>query len=130
MKVQKFGLELRKVGDVGNIYEDVNKVLFSQKVAPGTINADIQKNAVAHSLQKMLTAQKHFSVCTIRDCAKLCQLVIPEDRMNVYETQHCVHWAAMTPEFRQTLICLVLDDFRSILDPKEIEEHVSQISTK
>lgn len=109
--MQVFGLELRKVNDIQNLYKDVDTVLK---------NFDINKmriGAVAHSLQKMMQSDKHFSICTIDQCIKLTQIPILKERYDIYHSQHCISWNEMLPEFRQVLIAMVLDDFRSILAP-------------
>lgn len=113
--LNKLGFEIRKIGSLDNLYQDVDRVLSNFRVDNGQINISVQVNAVAHSLQKMISSQNYFDVCTIRNCAELCGLVIPADRMKVYQTQHCIHWSEMTTDFRQLLVAMVLDDFRSVL---------------
>ncbi|MBK7360675.1 MAG: hypothetical protein WAT16_08820 [Saprospiraceae bacterium] len=95
-------------------------VLSNYGIKSGEINANVQVNAVAHSLQKMLKTEMHFSVCCIRDCAALCQICISSERMKVYQTQHCINWSEMTNEFRQILVAMVLDDFRCVLNPSDV----------
>ncbi len=117
MQLQKFGLEIRKIGSLQNLYKDVDNVLANYKIPPNSINTGVQSLTVAHSLQKMMNVDSHISVCTIKDCAILCGLVIPKERMLVYSAVHCMHWNEMTPEYRQVITSMILDDFRSILDP-------------
>ena len=120
MQIQKLGLEIRKIGSLNNLYKDVDVVLSNYSIKSGEINANVQINAVAHSLQKMLKTESYFSVCCIRDCASLCQIYISAERMKVYQTQHCVNWSEMTNDFRQMLIAMVLDDFRCVLNPSDV----------
>ena len=115
MQIQKFGLELRKIGNVKNLYSDVDILLNRYNLKNG-VNADLQIQSVAHSLQKMLNVKSHFSVCTIDLCSELCQLNIPKDRYLVYRNAHCMNWNEMTEDFRNMLVALVLDDFRSVLN--------------
>lgn len=112
--MQVFGLELRKVDNIQNLYKDVDTVLQ---------NFDINKmriGAVAHSLQKMMQSDQHFSICSIDDCMRLAQITIPKERYDIYRSQHCISWNEMLPEFRQVLIAMVLNDFRSILSPNSL----------
>jgi len=41
--------------------------------------------------------------------------------MTIYNCVHCMHWNEMLPEYRQTVMAMVLDDFRSVLNPMEIQ---------
>jgi hypothetical protein len=120
MRIQKLGLEIRKIGNLDNLYRDVDLVLSKYQIKSGEINANVQVNAVAHSLQKMFKTENYFSVCCIRDCASLCQINISAERMRVYQTQHCVSWSEMTDDFRQMLVAMVLDDFRCVLNPSDV----------
>ena len=108
-----FGLELRKINNINNLYRDVDTVLKGFDINK------MKKGAVAHSLHKMLQSEKYFNICTIRECMKVSQIAIPQDRLSIYETQHCISWSEMLPDFRQVLIAMVLDDFRSILFMEE-----------
>lgn len=82
------------------------------------VNA-MKQGAVAHSLQNMFRADEYFSICTINDLIEVSQIVIPKERYDIYRSQHCIYWRDMTPEFRQTLIAMILNDFRSILNTEE-----------
>ncbi len=116
MQIQKLGLEIRKIGSLNNLYKDVDAVLSKYDIKSGEINATLQVNAVAHALQKMLSTDGYFSICCIRECASLCQIIISGERMKLYQTQHCIHWKDMMPDFRQMLVAMVLDDFRCVLN--------------
>lgn len=104
------GFELRKTGTMQILYSDVDRVLREVD------SAQMQSQTVAHALQKMLRPSGHFCVCTIRDCAEIFGLCIPGDRMQIYKAAHCLSWCDMMPEYRQTLVAYVLDDFRTVLD--------------
>lgn len=115
-----FGLELRRKDNITNLYSDVDVVLKKAGVDGRDISANVQSSAVAHSLHNMLKG-KYFSVCTIDACVKVVGLRIPSERYSIYLAQHCIDWADMLPDFRQTLIAMLLDDFREVLNPaKEI----------
>lgn len=115
--MQKFGIEIRKVGDTKNLYKDVDMILSKNGIEQNTVSDAMIAQTTAHALQKMLKADSHFSVCTIRDCAKLCSICIPQERQNVYSAAHCISWSDMLPDYRQLLVAMVLDDFRVVLCP-------------
>lgn len=118
--MQKFGFEIRKIGNVEKLYEDVNVTLGKYNIPNGSISRDVQTQTVAHSLQKMFKPSSHFSVCCIRSNAELCCIIIPSERMNVYSSIHCMDWNDMLPDFRMMITAMVLDDFRGILNPEDL----------
>lgn len=113
--MQRFGIEIRKAGSTKGLYEDIDRVLGKFKIPSQGVTDDVQSQSVAHSLQKMLQVDQHFSVCTIKSCADVVQICIPKERMNIYQAIHCVHWNEMLPDYRQIICAMVLDDFRSVL---------------
>lgn len=115
--MQRFGIEIRKIGDTKNLYNDVDVVLnrFGMKTQEVSDIAKIQ--TIAHSLQKMLKIDNYFSICTIQNCADVCQICIPSDRISIYRAAHCMNWSDMLPDYRQMIVAMVLDDFRSVLCP-------------
>lgn len=120
MQIQKLGLEIRKLGNLNNLYKDVDMVLSNYNVPVNGINATIQAATVAHSLQKMLQTQNYFDICCVRNCAELCQICIDKERMKVYQSIHCINWNEMLPDYRQMIVAMVLDDFRSVLNPQNV----------
>jgi hypothetical protein len=118
MQLQKLGLEIRKLGSIKNLYSDVDMVLRNYNVPTNGINTGVQAATVAHSLQKMLQVENYFSVCTIKNCSELCQVCIAKERMQVYQSIHCMNWNDMLPDYRQMIVAMVLDDFRSVLCPQ------------
>lgn len=116
MQLQKFGIEIRKIGNVKNLYKDVDLVLQKAQLRSNEVNGAVQALTVAHALQKMLQVERHFDVCTIRNCAEMCQICIAKERMQVYQSIHCHSWNEMLPEYRETIIAMVLDDFRPVLN--------------
>lgn len=113
--MKAFGLELRRLGSVQGLYHDVDRVLQESGITADRVGGVVQQNTVAHALQKMLRQDNHFSVCAVNECAKLCGIVIPRERALVYSACHCMNWADMTPEYRQQVCAMVLDDFRVVL---------------
>jgi hypothetical protein len=120
MQLSKLGIEIRKTGNLKNLYSDVDAVLKSKGLLGEASSKILQTQATAHSLQKMISVQHYFDVCTIQNCAELCQICIPDERMTAYRSIHCVHWNQMLPDFRQLIIAMILDDFRSVLNDEEI----------
>lgn len=113
-----FGIEIRRTGQVSGFFSEVDNVLSRYGIPQGGVNADVQRTAVAHALQRMLQADHWFDVSCVRDCQKVCQVVISAERMAIYSTAHCMHWSAMLPDYRNQLLAMVLDDFRSVLEVK------------
>ena len=114
MKLQKFGIEIRKIGNIQTLYQDVDSILDGEVV---TRETQTQTQAIAHALQKMIQSDGHFSICTIDRCLDICKIRIPKERYNIYHACHCLDWREMLPDFRNKLIAMILDDFRSILNP-------------
>ena len=119
MEIQKFGIEIRSMGNVKNVYKDVDRMLGNYNIPKKGINVAIQIQTVAHSLQKMMSVENYFDVCAIRNCAKLCQINISNERMSMYSSIHCMGWNEMTPEYKQAVVAMVLDDFREVLNYEE-----------
>lgn len=119
MKLQKLGIEIRKIGDIKGLYAEVDLTLGKMGIRPLSIGIDMQKYTVAHSLQHMIGHSTHFSICTITSCAKLCGIIIPRERDLLYSAAHCMDWNEMIPEYRQGLVAMILDDFRCVLNPSE-----------
>ena len=117
MPIQVFGLELRRT-NVVSLYADVDRVLEQAAGGDGRpVPRRIQALAVAHALQHMMRPEGYCDVCAIRESAKIANIVIPEERISLYHTMHCIYWNAMTPEYRNELAAMILDDFRPILLP-------------
>lgn len=114
--MKAFGLEIRRSGTINNLYLDVDLALTKAGIKENPISKSVQVQTVAHALQKMLTGN-HFSVCAITDCEKVSGVIVPIERMKIYNAIHCVNWSEMIPEYRQTIIAMVLDDFRGVLHP-------------
>lgn len=125
-----FGLELRRTGGVlatKNLYKQVDAVLKERGIPSKGVNMDIQADTIGHALHKMIQPGKHFSVCTIDSCRKLAKVHISSERMQIYNAAHCVSWSEMTEEYRTSLMAMVFDDFRTVLNPEEISDNLSSI---
>lgn len=116
--IQIFGIELRKANNMKAIYEDVDRILQKDDVNSMIVGNDVKFMTIAHGLQKMLQADRCLDVCLIKEAVNIANIVIPKERMQIYQATHCMHWNEMLPEFRTKLIAMVLDDFRHILEQK------------
>lgn len=112
-----FGLEIRKIGNVTNLYRDVDTLLKNNSIKSGEVPTDVKRSTVAHALHKMFKPEGYCDICEIKSCASLCGLFISSERMEVYSTMHCVKWADMLPDYRQQVMAMILDDFRLVLNP-------------
>lgn len=112
MKVQKFGIELRKIGTVHAIYDDVDSILDGMSLK------EVQTDTIAHAMHKMLKVKEWLDVTTITECRDIAQVHIPKEHMQIYRAVHCMHWNEMTTEYRQTIVAMILNDFRTVLNPQ------------
>ena len=116
-----FELRLVNPKDPKFILESIDKFLAEKNITQGRVTYDVAKQTAAYVLQKMLTS-RHFSVCAIRECAEVLKLRISSERMRVYNAIHCVNYGDMEDDYRQTLIAMVIDDFRELLTKNNIYE--------
>lgn len=113
--MQAFGIEIRKANK-SNLFNDVDMILLRNGIPSGGVSRDVQTQTVAHALQKMIKPDHWLDICCIKECANICSVCIPAERMAVYHACHCIHWNEMLPNYRQTIIAMILDDFREILN--------------
>lgn len=52
----------------------------------------------------------HFSVCILDSVARSLDIVIPRRHYVIYENLHCVNWSEMSPQFRDTIKLMVIND--------------------
>ena len=119
--MKAFGLELRRSNTLVGLYEEVDNTLAKFNVQKGGVSSTMARDTVAHALQKMIKGS-HLSICTVDRISSVCGVIIPAERRNVYSSIHCMNWNEMTPEYRQEIVAMLLDDFRSVLMPEEITE--------
>jgi len=115
--MKALGLELRKVGTMKGLYSEIDMVLKNNNIESGGITFEMQREAAAHALHKMMKVEKYFDICTIQNIMSLCQINISKERLNYYRVFHCVYWNEMLDDTRLRLTALILDDFRQILNP-------------
>ncbi len=119
MKLTTFGLEIRKINGVKELYEDVDAILDSSGIVTNEVPVNLQVQTVAHSLHKMLKNSGYLSICTIKECAKIGNVFISEERMSIYQSLHCMNWSEMMEDYRKMIVAMILDDFRHILHFQE-----------
>jgi hypothetical protein len=119
--MRTLGIEIRKVGHINApaLFKDIDRVLAGSGIQShgGSPGVAMQVTTIAHSLQSMLT-KDWFSVSTVTECAKIAQITISSERMQIYNSMHCIHYNTMLPDYMLALKAMVLDDFRSILNPE------------
>lgn len=111
------GLELRKSSDIESLYKDVDSVLSKHGMVSGEVSIKVATQTVAHSLQKMLKQNNWFDVCVIKNCADAAAIQIPSTRQAIYQAAHCISWGDMTADYKEILVAMVMDDFRSLFQP-------------
>lgn len=62
---------------------------------------EFQKQAVMVAVKKMFY-DRHFSVCTLDACIKVCGVTPNPQDYDVLRTLHCVDWADMPVGLRET----------------------------
>jgi hypothetical protein len=60
--MKAFGIEVRRADNVTSLYRDVDLVLSKHGLQDGGISAELQRQAIAHALQKMMKADSWFNV--------------------------------------------------------------------
>ena len=118
MILQKFGIEIRRLDSVQDLYRDVDRTLRAAEIRAGEVSVQMKVHTTAHALQKLFQ-QSYFSSYDVKKIAELSGLIISVERVRMYEAVGTLNYNEMTPEYRQILIAMVLDDFRSVLNPAE-----------
>lgn len=116
MTERKIGIEITNKSESKKLFEQADILLDKNNIPPNGITREIQAQTVAHALQKMIRNDVYFSVTTLEKCANVCGIIISKERMNVYDTIHCMNWNEMIPEYRLMIISMILDEFRGILN--------------
>lgn len=114
MQLQRLGIDIRKIGSVKNLMSDVDLVLKANGMEHGTVSESVAMESVRHSFHKMMQPGGYFDVCTIRSAEDTLKIHVSSERMAIYRSVHCVHWADMLESFRTTITAMILDDFRTI----------------
>lgn len=116
--MQIFDLEIRKTGTFPSLIKNVDSVLKKHGMVSGQVSVKVATETVAHSLQNMLKNDRYFNVCTIERCAQASAISISSPRKAIYQAAHCISWGDMTADYKEILIAMVMDDFRSLFMPQ------------
>lgn len=116
--MKNFDLEIRKAGSFPALFENVDQVLAKHGMVSGQVSIKAAIQTVEHSLNHMLKNMSYFCVTTIRSCAESAAIHISSPRMAIYSAAHCVRWGDMTADYKEMLIAMVMDDFRSLFEEK------------
>lgn len=92
-----------------------DSVLWKYGMQPWETNNLAKKAWAITALQKMINRETYFSVCTIDNVCKLCEIHLSTDRKNYYNSLHCVYWWDMTQDVKEMTVAMILDDFRKVL---------------
>lgn len=109
-----FGLQIVK-SNWNSLLSYADSVLEKYWMQPWETNNMAKKAWAITALQEMINRKSYFSVCTITNVCKLCEIHLSTDRSNYYSSLHCIDWWEMTKETKEMTIAMVLDDFRKIL---------------
>lgn len=115
----KFAMDIRNPNAIVDLYEKVDKALAAFGVSSGGISDEAQAQTVAHSLHRLINENEYFADEVVYKCAKMANIVISQERENIYKSVRYIYWNQMDPKYRQLLVGMILDDFRSILLPKK-----------
>ena len=119
--MKMLGLDIRKSSNVKTLYETVDLKLAQIGCSNGESSANIKIQTVQHKLTDMFKASKHFNICAIKDLQEITNVHISSERNQIYRAAHCISWSDMTPEYRDSIIAMVLDDFRDVLVIQDVE---------
>ena len=111
-------LNFTKDEEVKFLYDHVDDLLVKFMISKNNVTPQIKIDGVLNALRNLFK-KGFFDICVVKDCAELLKLKIPETRLLLYRTQHCIHWKDMEPQFRDALIAMILDDFRGALNLSE-----------
>lgn len=98
--------------NVGALLKASDNILKKYKT-DGVIPESIQGQITLSVLKKLSERNDHFSVCDINRLAKLHNVHITKERMDMFDSLHCVSYADMTQETREYLMACLVDSFRS-----------------
>lgn len=65
-------------------------------------------DAAVTAMNKMLK-DKHFSICTVTDVAKLLGIHCRKESYDILNTLHCVNYSDMSPQMRKAIPALIAD---------------------
>jgi hypothetical protein len=120
MKILNF--ELRKIGTLSNLYDEVDKTLKRAGADKGNIPFKMIQTGVAYCLNRMFKNESTFHMYDLNKCFEAANVKISTEKEKLYRSFSGTNWGDMEQEVKNTLIAMILDDLRDILNPQEIEE--------
>lgn len=84
-----------------------------------------RQEAVIIALNKLFS-DNWFSVSQLNSAAVLAEIIIPAEKQKIFQAIHCVHYNAMSKEFREDLSELIHSIFKDFFD---IESHQIKFET-
>lgn len=119
MGEKKFAVEIRNPDAIRDLYIEVDKILGIFKVPESGISEESQAHTVAHVLHSMINIEDSFRHYTITQCAKMANITLHQERIDTYRSVDFMKWSNMEANYRKLIVAMILDDFRSVLNPKK-----------
>jgi hypothetical protein len=116
------GLQIHKKDNFKALYEGVDLVLKKSDTVSGGVGKGFVQQSVAHALQSMFKNSSSFNICAVREASEASNIPISSQRMNLYRLAHCMKWGDMTADYKETLIAMIMDDFRELFINKKPKE--------
>ena len=104
---------IRKVGDLSNIQNDIDNALKRLSIKSGETTINASKIAAKHLFFSLLK-NRYFDVYSVKSICKVALINISSPRLAIYEAMHCINWGDMEKNFKEELLVMLFDDFRSI----------------
>jgi hypothetical protein len=97
--------------DVGALIQASNSIL--KRYTPnGLVPENIRGQVVLSVLKNMTQRRDTFDVCAIRELAKMNEVTISAEHMEMFLALHCIKWDDMTQETKEYLMALLVDYFK------------------
>ena len=91
--------------DVGALIKAADKIL--QKYAKDAVPENIKGQAVLSVLKNMTQRKEWFDVTAVRELAKLNEITISAEHMELFHSLHCIHWNEMHSDTREYLLAVL-----------------------
>jgi len=97
--------------NIGVLLKATDSILKKYKTN-GEIPESIQGQITISVLKNISERNDYFSVSYINRLAKLQGVHISKERMDMFDSLHCVSYSDMTQETREYLMACIVDSFR------------------
>lgn len=85
------------------------------KYDKGFVPENIKGQAVLSVLKNLTQRKDWFDVTAVRELAKMNEIVISAEHMELFNSLHCIHWNEMHQDTREYLMAVLIDYFRGNL---------------